>query len=64
MRGIEEKRLSINRRSDSYESMHELVRHTLHSSETLLTAIVVVESMPEEFGFSSSSGFNAIAMKA
>ncbi|GAB7332285.1 hypothetical protein MBLNU13_g04121t2 [Cladosporium sp. NU13] len=64
VRAIEKKRASIDGRSDSYESMHELARHTLHSSEMLLTAIVVVERMLEEFGSSSSGTFDATVMEA
>lgn len=64
VRALEKKRASIDGRSDSYESMHELARHTLHSSEMLLTAIVVVECMLEEFGSSSSGSFDATVMEA
>lgn len=55
VRAIETRRESTHSPPDSYESMHELARHTIHSSEMLRTAIVVVESMLEESGPRSPS---------
>lgn len=64
VRAIEARRASISAPPDSYESMHEVARHTLHSSEMLRTAIVVVESMLEESGPSSASSDSVTAAKA
>lgn len=64
VRAIEERRASIGCLSDSYESMHELARHIIHSSETLRTAIVVVESMLDNFGSSVSTIPNANTLNA
>jgi hypothetical protein len=64
VRAIETRRESTHSPPSSYESMHELARHTLHSSEILRTAIVVVESMLEESGTSSPSSDSVTVEKA
>jgi hypothetical protein len=64
VRAIETRRESTHSLSDSYESMHELARHTLHSSEMLRTAIVVVESVLEESVTSSLSSDSVTVAKA
>lgn len=64
VRAIETRRESTHSPPDSYESMHELARHTIHSSEMLRTAIVVVESLLEESGPRSPSSDSITVTKA
>lgn len=64
MRAIEERRVSVNSPPETYKSIYELARHALYLSEMLLTAIVVVESIPKEFGSSFQSRSNASTTKA
>lgn len=48
VRSLEKDRPSIQRPHSDFVQMHEIARHTLHSTEVIATALIVVEGMLEE----------------
>lgn len=48
VRSLEKERPSIQRPHSDFVQMHEIARHTVHCTEVIATAVIVIDSMVEE----------------